>query len=159
MPCRRRAPAGRAAVTSLFHEIDYSMKLGYARIAASEQDLDLQILALQEAGAEMIFTDYGVSGDARAKPALDECMKAARVGDEIIVFRLDRLAGSLHDLIYMVEGFGKLGLAFRSIQDRIQTGKPTSRFPYDIFGSLAAFESNVVHRRALNGMTAANEPG
>lgn len=157
MPCRGCAPAGFTSARSLSDEIDYPMKLGYARIAASEQDLDLQILALQEAGAEMIFTDYGISGAARAKPALDECLKAARIGDEIIVFRLDRLAGSLHDLVYMIESFSKRGFAFRSIQDRIETGAPTSRFAYDIFGTLAAFERDMTHRRSLDGITATGQ--
>ena len=75
------------------------MKIGYARVSTIEQNLDLQIRALKAAGAEKIFTDQGVSGASVIKPAYFEALAFARPGDEIMVWKLDRLSRSLRDLI------------------------------------------------------------
>ena len=79
------------------------MKIGYARVSTIEQNLDLQIRALKAAGPEKIFTDQGVSGASVIKPAYFEALVFARPGDEIMVWKLNRLSRSLRDLIDTVE--------------------------------------------------------
>jgi DNA invertase Pin-like site-specific DNA recombinase len=75
------------------------MKRGYCRDSTSEQNSTLQIDALRTAGAERIFEDQGISGGAVLKPAYTELLKIARAGDELIVWRLDRLSRSFLMLI------------------------------------------------------------
>lgn len=75
------------------------MKVGYARVSTSEQDLTVQRHALLAFGVdeEHIFVDPGLTGTNRAHPGLREAMAAVRAGDTLVVSKFDRLARSLHD--------------------------------------------------------------
>lgn len=70
------------------------MKLvGYARVSTVEQNLDLQISALQAAGCSAIFTNQGLSGANFQRPGLRKALRQLQDGDMIVVWRLDRLGG------------------------------------------------------------------
>lgn len=75
------------------------LKVGYARVSTSEQDLTVQRNALLAFGVdeEHIFVDHGLTGTNRARPGLREAMAAVRAGDTLVVSKLDRLARSLPD--------------------------------------------------------------
>lgn len=135
------------------------MKVGYARVSTTEQNLEMQIQALKDAGAERIFLDQGISGNAVFKPALMECLQFVRAGDEIIVYALDRLSRSLRDLLELVELFGQAGLGFRSLKQQMDTGSPAGRFIFQIFGALAEFERELIRARTQDGVAAAQRAG
>jgi len=75
--------------------------VGYARVSTEEQTLDLQRDALHQAGVEILYEDQA-SGKTTARPELQQCLKALREGDTLIVWRLDRLGRNLQDLIVIV---------------------------------------------------------
>lgn len=135
------------------------MKVGYARVSTSEQNLEMQIQALKDAGAERIFLDQGVGGNAVFKPGLMECLQFVRPGDEIIVYALDRLSRSLRDLIAMVEMFGKAELGFRTLKEQMDTGSPGGRLMFHVFGALAEFERDLIRARTRDGVEAAKRAG
>ena len=64
--------------------------IGYARVSTIEQDLQLQLDALNKAGCAEIFTDKA-SGARGSRPGLDACLAALEPGDTLVVWRLDRL--------------------------------------------------------------------
>src|SRR3954466_13904109 len=68
--------------------------IGYARCSTDKQDLAAQQAALEKLGAapERIYTDRGLTGATRARPALDQALAAVRAGDTLVVPKLDRLA-------------------------------------------------------------------
>ena len=66
------------------------MKIGYARVSTGDQNLDLQMDALNKYECDKIFTDK-MSGARSDRPGLEEAMKFMREGDTLIVWRLDRL--------------------------------------------------------------------
>ncbi len=78
------------------------MKIGYASVSTDEQNPDLQIDALKAAGCERIFTDKASGANAK-RSELTKCLKALAVGDTLIVWKLDRLGRSLHDLIGLLD--------------------------------------------------------
>ena len=78
------------------------MKVGYARVSTAEQNLDLQVKALKEAGCERIFKDKGVSGSQRSRPQLEKSLNALDQGDVLVVWKLDRLGRSLSHLTHAV---------------------------------------------------------
>ena len=90
------------------------MEVGYARVSTQEQNLDLQLDALEKAGVKKIFTDK-VSGVSASKPQLEELLKYARKGDTIVVWRLDRLGRTTIQLIQFVEELQKLGINLKSL--------------------------------------------
>ena len=81
------------------------MRVGYARVSTVEQNLRMQTQALEQCGCERIFCDEGVSGNAVIKPNFGAAIDFCREGDELIVWRLDRLARSLPTLIELVAMF------------------------------------------------------
>ena len=96
------------------------MKIGYARVSTQEQNLDLQLDALKDAGCEQVFTDK-ISGSKKKRPGLDELKHILRKGDKVIVWKLDRLGRSLPDLVNLVNLFDAKGAGFQSLQGRIDT--------------------------------------
>ncbi len=81
---------------------EIAMHIGYARVSTGEQNLDMQIDALKQAGCEKIFTDE-MSGAKSERPGLQEALAFVRDGDMLVVWRLDRLGRSLKDLVQKVE--------------------------------------------------------
>ena len=78
-----------------------NQRIGYARVSTDDQHLDLQRDALQQAGCSVIYEE-AASGKSAARPELEQCRKALRAGDTLVVWRLDRLGRSLHDLVQIV---------------------------------------------------------
>lgn len=135
------------------------MKLGYARVSTGEQNMALQIDALRAAGAERIFEDKGVSGSAVFKPAYTDLLRAARAGDEVIVWRLDRLSRSLITLITELRLLGEIGVGFRSITEQIETVTPAGQLFFHMVGAFAQFERDVIRERTNAGLQAARRAG
>jgi hypothetical protein len=96
------------------------MLLGYARVSTLDQNLTLQRDALADAGCEKIFIEQ-MSGAVADRPALREALDYARGGDTLIVWKLDRLARSMKQLIETVEKLRIQGVGFRSLTESIDT--------------------------------------
>ena len=74
------------------------MLIGYARVSTQDQKPELQLDALTDAGCERIFEEKA-SGAKRDRPELMAAIKYLRKGDTLAVWKLDRLARSLKQLI------------------------------------------------------------
>jgi DNA invertase Pin-like site-specific DNA recombinase len=135
------------------------MRIGYARVSTDDQNLDLQIAALEHAGCDRIFTDHGISGAQFSRPGLAAAMTALSAGDTFIVWRLDRLGRSLHKLIELVEGLGAKKVGFASLTESIDTGSPGGTLIFHIMAALAQFERGLISERTKAGMLAAKARG
>ena len=78
------------------------MLVGYARVSTRDQTHALQLDALSKAGCERIFEETA-SGAQRDRPQLAAALDYVRKGDAIVVWKLDRLARSIKQLIETVE--------------------------------------------------------
>jgi DNA invertase Pin-like site-specific DNA recombinase len=134
------------------------MKIGYARVSTGDQNLDLQIDALTEAGCARIFQDVA-SGAKTARPGLDEALDYIRVGDTLVVWRLDRLGRSLSHLIKQVTELEEQGVGFQSLQEAIDTSTSGGKLIFHMFGALAEFERNLIRERTEAGLKAARARG
>lgn len=135
------------------------MRIGYARVSTLDQSLDLQIDALRAAGCERIFQDHGKSGADMDRPAYAAAMKALKAGDELVVWRLDRLARSLFDLIDTLHIMKDRGIAFRSICEGMDTASPYGELIYVMASAFAALERSILIERTRAGMEAAKARG
>lgn len=132
--------------------------IGYARVSTGEQSLDLQTDALKQAGCWRVYEEVA-SGARRDRPILIEVMDHLLKGDTLVVWKLDRLARSLQQLIETVEILDKLGCGFRSLTESIDTTTAGGRLIFHIFGALAEFERSIIRERTLAGLQAARLRG
>jgi DNA invertase Pin-like site-specific DNA recombinase len=136
------------------------MLLGYARVSTDDQKLDLQRDALIKAGVQPnhIYEDR-LSGARSDRPGLDAVLKAARDGDTLVVWRLDRLGRTMVDLIKLVTDLEGRGVGFRSLTESIDTTTPGGKLIFHVFSALAEFERNLTRERTRAGLLAARARG
>lgn len=133
---------------------------GYVRVSSADQNPQLQFDALRTVGIseENMFVDH-ISGSTRTRPALDRLMEAISEGDEVVVWKLDRLGRSTQHLIGTIAAFEELGVAFRSLTDPVDTTTPQGTLVFQIFAALAQFERALIVERTQAGLAAARAAG
>ncbi|WP_159478351.1 recombinase family protein [Dyadobacter sp. 3J3] len=134
------------------------MKIGYARVSTQDQNLEMQLDALQKAGCEKIFQEKA-SGIKSDRPELAAMQQVLREGDVIYIYKLDRLGRSLKHLLEMTSDFEKRGIGLVSINDHIDTTTAQGRLIFNIFASLAEFERDLIRERTKSGLEAARARG
>ena len=134
------------------------MKIGYARVSTSDQDPNLQIDALKNAGCKRVYDDIA-SGAKDDRPELQRAIEQLRKGDTLVVWRLDRLGRSLRHLIELVGDFQNKGIGFVSIQEGFDTTTNGGKLGFHIFGALADFERELIRERTKAGLNAARARG
>jgi DNA invertase Pin-like site-specific DNA recombinase len=135
------------------------MKIGYARTSTDDQNTALQLTALKKAGCKPIHQDQGISGTVRSRPALTRCLAALKSGDTLIVWKLDRLGRSLHDLISLLDELKQRGVKFQSLTEAIDTETPTGRAMWQMIGLLAELERSKIVERTRAGVKEAQARG
>lgn len=134
------------------------MLVGYARVSTLDQNPALQIDALKGAGCEKLFVEKA-SGASRDRPELKGALDYVREGDTLVVWKLDRLARSLKQLIETVAMLEARGIGLRSLTEAIDTTTAGGRLIFHIFGALAEFERTVIRERTKAGLSAARARG
>jgi DNA invertase Pin-like site-specific DNA recombinase len=132
--------------------------IGYARVSTHDQNLDLQLAALNAAGCEKIYQDK-ISGTRAARPGLDQALEMLRGGDTLVVWKLDRLGRSVKQLVDLVGVLAGRGVNFKSLTDSIDTGTPSGRFFFHVMASLAEMERELMVERTQAGLAAARKQG
>jgi hypothetical protein len=127
------------------------MLIGYARVSTIDQNLALQRDALTEAGCTKIFTEQ-MSGAVTDRPALQDALEFARSGDTLIVWKLDRLARSMKQLIETIENLRVRGIGFRSLTEALDTTTAQGRLVFHMFGALADDAERVIMRSVVAGV-------
>ncbi len=134
------------------------MKIGYCRVSTDDQNQDMQLTALKRAGCKKIFTDKATGAHVK-RPELEKCLKALNIGDTLIVWKLDRLGRSLHDLITLLDNLKVEGVAFKSLTESIDTSTATGRAMWQMVGILAELERSLIQERTKAGRAAAQARG
>jgi DNA invertase Pin-like site-specific DNA recombinase len=135
------------------------MKIGYARVSTEEQNLALQLDALQLAGCTQIFRDEGVSGSSVNRKGLSDALASLEAGDTLVVWRLDRLGRSLQHLISTIEDMRTSGIGFCSLSESIDSSTAGGNLIFHIFGALAEFERSLIIERTKAGLQASKKRG
>ena len=134
------------------------MAVGYARVSTQDQDLALQLDALQAAGCERVYTEKA-SGAQRDRPQLQAALDYMRPDDTLVVWKLDRLARSLRQLLDTVEVLHARQIGLRSLTEAIDTSTPGGTLVFHLFGALAEFERSIIRERTRAGLAAARARG
>src|ERR1700756_407940 len=140
----------------------------YARVSTNNgQDPHMQIRELLEYckrrgwDVEGEYVDAGVSGAKEHRPQLDMLLAVCRKRrvDAVVVYRYDRFARSLRQLVNALEEFRSLGIEFISLHEGVDTSTPNGRLVFGIFASIAEFERELIRDRVKSGIAAARSKG
>ena len=135
------------------------MVIGYARVSKQqEQDTSAQLRALQDAGAERIFTEHA-SGGCWDRPELQRMLDQLRPHDVVAVWKLDRLSRSLQDLLRILEHIEARGAGFRSLTEHVDTTTAAGRMLAQMLGAFAEFERAMIRERTRAGLEQARAEG
>lgn len=130
---------------------------GYARVSTTHQETALQLDALQRAGAEVIVQEK-ISA-SKNRRALAKLLAELHRGDSILVYKLDRFARSLLDLLTIIAKIEAAGATFRSLTEAIDTATPAGRMMLQMLGAFSEFERGIIRERSIAGQQAARERG
>ena len=139
----------------------------YARVSTTDQRPEVQLHSLREyAAARRLevgeeYTDHGVSGAKDRRPALDRLVADARRRrfDAIAAVKLDRLARSVRHLTALAGELEALGVDLVVLDQAIDTSTPAGRLLFNVLGSIAEFERDLIRERVSAGMAAAKRRG
>jgi len=134
------------------------MKIGYARVSTDAQETHLQMDALRRVKCERTYEEKA-SGAKADRPELMRLLDNARKGDVVVVWKLDRLARSLRQLIDTAVLLNERGVELHSLTENINTTTPSGKLTFHIFAALAEFERDILRQRVNAGLTAARRRG
>jgi DNA invertase Pin-like site-specific DNA recombinase len=139
----------------------------YARVSTGDQTVDPQLDALRSYATarrlEIVeeYIDQGVSGSKDRRPALDDLMVPAkcRAFDALAIVKLDRLARSVRHLTQIGAELEALGIDLIVVDQGIDTSTPSGRLLFNVLGSIAEFERDLIRERTRAGLKAARKRG
>lgn len=130
---------------------------GYARVSTIDQDTGMQVRALRAAGVRRIVQE--TRSGALERPQLDRLLASLQPGDVLMVYKVDRLARSLSELLRVLQVVADKGATFRSLTEPIETGSPAGRMLVQLLGAFAEFERAIIRERCAAGMVEARQKG
>lgn len=133
------------------------MLIGYARVSSIEQDNELQLRALKLAGVKKIWQEKRSAVKHRVE--LQAMLDSLREGDTLIVYKLDRLARSMRDLLTIADRIIAAGAMFRSLTEAIDTTTPAGEMVFHMLGAVAQFERSLIRERSIAGLEVARANG
>jgi len=140
----------------------------YARVSTRiGQNPEMQLAELHEycarRGWKIVaeYVDAGVSGARERRPELDRMLVACkrRQVDAVVVYRYDRFARSLRQLVNALCEFNELGIQFISLHEGVDTSTANGRLVFGIFASIAEFERELIRDRVRSGLALARAQG
>ena len=132
--------------------------IGYARVSKDEQNLDLQLDALNATGVERIFSDKE-SGAKADRKGLAETLSHLRAGDVLTVWKLDRLGRNTIQLMMLLNQLHERGVEFKSLTEGIDTTTSFGRFFFTMSAALSQLERDRLIERTKAGLKSAKARG
>ncbi|MCU7712983.1 recombinase family protein [Priestia sp. JV24] len=139
------------------------MIIGYARVSTQDQNLDMQIKAIeayaQENGKECKLFAEKESGGKKDRKELERAFDSLREGDVFVIYKLDRLARSTKQLYELSDKLKARGVEFVSLNDSIDTTTAAGRAMFGMLAVFAEFERSIIQERTQAGLKAAKKRG
>lgn len=133
------------------------VQIGYARVSTRDQETRLQLDALAAAGVTVVYQEKTSSVGAR--PELQRVLALLGPGDVLVVYKMDRIARSLKDLLGILDRIQACGAAIRSLSEPLDTSGPIGTFMVQVLGAVAQLERSIIRERAVAGQVAAYKRG
>ena len=134
------------------------MRIGYLRVGLDERNKALQLNALLKECCDEIVQET-CSSKSLDREELEKCLFKLQKGDQLVIWRLDRLGKSFKHLVHTVNGLKKRGVDFVSVCEKLDTSTNGGKEIFSVFASLLQFELNLISERTKEGLSAAKLKG
>lgn len=134
------------------------MKFGYARVSTLDQNLEIQINAIEEYGVDKIFSDK-VTGKNKHRKEFMKLLEQLRAGDTLIVYSLSRLGRKTKDLIELIEILNNNSITLISLKENIDTNSPMGRAMVGMISIFSELERELIAERVREGVKNARARG
>ncbi|WPG40315.1 recombinase family protein [Variovorax sp. EBFNA2] len=132
---------------------------GYARVSTREQENDLQLDALNRAKCDVILQEKASGASQKGRPELARCLSLLSRGDVLVVYKIDRIARSLFDLLDILRRLERVGATIKSVTEPLDTTSSMGLFVVQMLGAVAQLERSMIRERSIAGQIAARERG
>lgn len=139
----------------------------YVRVSTDQQSVEAQERELRQVAERRgwtvvdVYRDEGISGakGRDKRPGLDAMLKDAnrRRFDVAMVWAVDRLGRSLHDLLGSIEHLHECGVDLYLDQQSIDTTTPMGKLVFQVAGAFAEFERSMIKQRVNAGLAVIKE--
>lgn len=133
--------------------------IGYARVSTQDQDTALQMDALTKAGCTVVFQEKASGSTRRGRQELARCLASLGRGDVLVVYKIDRIARSLFDLLEILRQLEGVGATIKSVTEPLDTTNSMGVFVVQILGAVAQLERSMIRERSIAGQIAARQRG
>jgi len=134
------------------------MLIGYARVSTLDQNPELQVDALNEAGCKKIFTEK-ISGANKKRKQLQEALDYMREGDTLVIWKLSRLARSLTQIIKTVKDLEDRKISLKILTQKIDTATPEGRLFFHMNAAFDQFQREIIVENTRAGLKSARKNG
>ena len=134
------------------------MLIGYARVSTLDQNPELQVDALDEAGCKKIFTEK-ISGADKKRKQLQDALDYMREGDTLVIWKLSRLARSLTQIINTVKDLEDRKIGLKVLTQNIDTTTPEGRLFFHMNAAFDQFQREIIVENTKAGLKSARKNG
>lgn len=139
------------------------MKIGYARVSTTDQTTNMQRDALISYGVDPanLYEDYA-SGAKNDRDGLTACLKALRAGDELVLYRIDRLGRTTHSMIVLLNDLAERGVSLKVLNgygEIFSSSGPAAKLITTVMLAIISYERDVLIERTKHGLQAARARG
>jgi len=131
------------------------MKIGYARVSSTGQNLEAQVELLKKAGCEKIFQEKKSGTKRTDRTELENALDFVREGDTFLVTRLDRCSRNTLDLYKILELLNSKKVAFKATEQEFDTTTSTGKLMMGLLSVIAEFETDLRAERQAEGIKSA----
>ncbi|PAT43504.1 resolvase [Vandammella animalimorsus] len=135
------------------------MKIGYARVSTQDQDTAMQLDCLRSLGCEIVYQEKASGASRRGRPELARCLASLKTGDVLVVYKIDRIARSLFDLLDILRHLERVGASIKSATEPLDTTNSMGMFVIQVLGAVAQLEREMIRERSIAGQKAARARG
>jgi DNA invertase Pin-like site-specific DNA recombinase len=133
-------------------------RIGYSRVSTTDQNPDSQRDALLLAGVDELFVDT-FTGTKADRPRWNDAKSKLRLGDTLVITRLDRLGRSTKDLLEIAAYLDEKGVNLVATEQSIDTTTPEGKLFFTMVAAFAEFEHSMMRARTMDGLAAARARG
>jgi Site-specific recombinases, DNA invertase Pin homologs len=136
------------------------MIIAYARVSTTEQDPTMQVDAIRKQYPDALVHEERASASSReGRPRLEAILQTIRDGDSLVVWKLDRLARNVLDLLKIVEELENKGAGLIVLDQKIDTSTAAGKCFLQMLGVFAEFETSLRYERQMAGIAKAKAEG